>query len=60
LAKSGFLPDITEQIVETCLRRMAQIRATGGATNETSFYGALENLLNTAGAGINRPAEAHL
>ncbi len=26
--------------------RMVQIRGTGGATNETSYYSALENLLN--------------
>ena len=31
------------------LARMAEIRATGAATNETSYYGALENLLNAVG-----------
>jgi hypothetical protein len=35
--------------VKIYLERMAEIRATGGATDETSYYGALENLLNAVG-----------
>jgi len=31
------------------LRRMAEIRSTGAATSETSYYGALENLMNAVG-----------
>ena len=31
------------------LSRMADIRGTGGATKETSYYSALENLLNHFG-----------
>jgi hypothetical protein len=46
------LPETAEQIVEAYLRRMAEIRSTGGATSETSFYGALEALLNTVGTGL--------
>lgn len=34
------------------LGRMAEIRATGAATNETSYYGVLESLLNTVGRGL--------
>ncbi len=37
------------QIVEAYLRRMAEIRSTGAATSETSYYGALENLMNAVG-----------
>src|SRR3954464_10552195 len=36
-------------MLEAYLRRMGEIRSTGGATSETSFYGALENLLNEVG-----------
>jgi len=35
--------------VEIYLKRMAEIHATGSATSETSYYGALENLLNSIG-----------
>lgn len=38
-----------EALVEEYLRRMAEIRGTGGATSETSYYGALETLLNAIG-----------
>ena len=31
---------------------MAEIRSTGGATNETSYYSALENLLNELGGRL--------
>jgi hypothetical protein len=34
------------------LARMAEIRGTGGATKETSYYSALENLLNQFGANL--------
>lgn len=36
--------------VRKYLERMAEIRSTGGATKETSYYSALENLLNDLGA----------
>lgn len=39
------------QPVETYLKRMREIRA-GAATKETSYYGALENLLNGVGRGL--------
>lgn len=35
--------------VQTYLERMAEIRSTGGATSETSYYSAFENLLNDLG-----------
>src|SRR4030088_3512008 len=35
--------------VREYLSRMADIRGTGGATKETSYYSALENLLNQFG-----------
>lgn len=35
--------------VKAYLERMAEIRSTGGATKETSYYSALENLLNDLG-----------
>jgi hypothetical protein len=38
-----------EQIVRKYLSRLVEIRSTGGATNETSYYSALENLLNEVG-----------
>ena len=41
------LSDKPEQILEAYLTRMAEIRSSGGATTETSFYGPLENLLNS-------------
>lgn len=38
-----------ETAIRTYLQRMAEIRGTGGATSETSYYSALENLLNDLG-----------
>ena len=38
-----------EIAVRKYLERMAEIRSTGGATSETSYYSALENLLNELG-----------
>ena len=38
-----------ETPVRGYLRRMAEIRSTGAATDETSYYSALENLLNELG-----------
>ena len=38
--------------VREYLTRMADIRGTGGATKETSYYSALENLLNHFGANL--------
>lgn len=51
--------ETAEQIVEAFLRRMGEIRATGGATSETSFYGALETLLNAVGNGLNPKVRAN-
>jgi hypothetical protein len=53
------VPETAEQIVEAFLRRMREIRATGGATTETSFYGALETLLNAVGNGLNPKVRAN-
>ena len=39
----------SEEIIRQYLSRMAEIRGTGGATKETSYYSALENLLNHFG-----------
>ena len=38
--------------VETYLNHLGQIHATGGAVAETSYYGALENLLNEIGGNL--------
>ena len=35
--------------VETYLKELREIRSTGGAQPETSYYGALERLLNEVG-----------
>ena len=40
---------LIEIAVRTYFQRMAEIRSTGGATRETSYYSALENLLNDLG-----------
>jgi len=42
-----------EIAIRTYFERMAQIRSTGGATSETSYYSALENLLNEIGKLID-------
>ena len=42
-----------ETAVRTYFRRMTEIRSTGGATNETSYYSALENLLNEVGRRLD-------
>lgn len=39
--------------VEAYLRRMLEIRSTGGATKETSYYSALENLANEIGKSLD-------
>lgn len=44
LAKSGFMGNT--HALEHYLRRMSEIRRTGAAVKETSFYGALETLCN--------------
>jgi hypothetical protein len=46
------MPDTPEQIVTRYMERLAEIRSTGGATNETSYYSALERLLNDVGAAL--------
>jgi hypothetical protein len=38
--------------VETYLKNLADIRSTGGARPETSYYGALESLLNEVGGEL--------
>jgi hypothetical protein len=43
------LPESSRELLDAYLSRMAEIRATGAATNETSYYSALENLLNGVG-----------
>lgn len=53
------MPETAEQIVEAFLRRMGEIRSTGGATTETSFYGPLETLLNAVGNGLNPKVRAN-
>lgn len=40
-------------LVRKYFERMAEIRSTGGATKETSYYSALENLLNDLGAFLD-------
>ena len=42
-----------ESAICSYLQRMAQIRSTGGATSETSYYSALENLLNELGDNLD-------
>lgn len=42
-----------ERAVRGYLTRMAEIHGTGGATGETSFYSALEILLNTVGGVLD-------
>jgi hypothetical protein len=37
------------EIIRQYLVRMGEIRGTGGATKETSYYSAIENLLNQFG-----------
>ena len=44
-----------ERIVQDYFERMAEIRSTGAATSETSYYGAFENLLNQIGKAL-KPA----
>ncbi|HMS39658.1 MAG TPA: N-6 DNA methylase [Pyrinomonadaceae bacterium] len=39
-------------ILANYLLRMSEIRRTGSAVKETSFYGTLENLFNEIGAGL--------
>src|SRR5271157_1516500 len=41
-----------EIAVRTYFERMAEIRSTGGATSETSYYSALENMLNELGGRL--------
>lgn len=41
-----------ESAVRTYFERMAEIRGTGGATSETSYYSVLENLFNELGRSL--------
>jgi len=43
--------------VETYLTELREIRSTGGAGPETSYYGSLERLLNEIGKTLNPKAE---
>lgn len=43
------MPESSRELLDAYLLRMAEIRATGAATNETSYYSALESLLNGVG-----------
>jgi len=45
----------TEATIRQYLERMVEIRSTGGATDETSYYSALENLLNAIGKTLRPP-----
>ena len=40
-------------LVQRYFARMAEVRSSGGATDELSYYGALENLLNGVGEALN-------
>ena len=42
-----------EGIVRRYFERMVEIKSTGGATSEMSFYSALENLLNDIGKTLD-------
>jgi hypothetical protein len=44
--------------IETYLSDLAKIRATGGGTKETSYYGVLENLLNEVGGKLRPKVRA--
>jgi hypothetical protein len=46
------MPESPEQIVTRYLNRLTEIRSTGGATNETSYYSPLERLLNDVGNAL--------
>lgn len=50
-AQGSILPELW-RAVETYLRSLHEDRASGEAVAETSGYGALQNLLNAAGAGL--------
>lgn len=47
------MTDSPERTLQTYLERMAEIRSTGSSVNETSFYSALENLLNQVGGDLS-------
>ncbi len=49
------MADETSAAVREYFSRMAEIRGTGGATKETSYYSALESLLNSMGATLKPP-----
>jgi hypothetical protein len=44
--------------LETCLATLRRIHDTGGGVAETSYYGALENLLNQVGDSLNPKVRA--
>lgn len=43
------MPETIRELLDAYLARMREIRGTGAATNETSYYSALEALLNGVG-----------
>lgn len=43
------MADSPEKIIKNYFARMAEIRGAGGATDETSYYSAFENLMNAIG-----------
>lgn len=47
------MADDPVKIVKDYLARMAEIRGAGGATDETSYYSAFENLVNAIGKHLN-------
>ncbi len=47
------MADDPEKIVKDYLARMAEIRSAGGATDETSYYSAFENLMNAIGKSLD-------
>jgi hypothetical protein len=51
-AYSGMNKPAAVDYIREYLVRMAEIRGTGAATKETSFYGALENILNHFGKDL--------
>ncbi len=47
-------------IVNTYLREMRRVRGSGEATDETSYYAPLANLLNAMGGGLSPPVHCVL
>lgn len=43
-----------DRILAAYLSEVARVHATGAGTGETSYYGALQGVLNTIGAELRR------